>query len=91
MRRMKQAFLKLKSCASSVMVRCLLTVVLNGFKKPVYSGFFGRFSVFYPNRLTLLCENGYITFIQSENQIVIQRFWPVIDQRMYVILSSEIW
>ena len=54
MRRMKQA-LKLKSCASSVMARCLLTVVSNGFKKPVF-GFLSKSphpSIFTKKVLTL--------------------------------------
>ena len=50
---MYETGLKLKYCAGSVMPRCVLTVLSNGFKKPVFSGVFGRFSVFYPNRLTL--------------------------------------
>ena len=50
MRRMKQAFLKLKSCASSVIPRCLLTVVLNRFKKPVYLGFFRTVFCFLPEQ-----------------------------------------
>ena len=48
------------------MPRCLLTVVSNGFKKPVYSFFIGRFSVFYPNRLTLRTRWSYVHIKQIQ-------------------------